>query len=237
MDELREDWKSLVLQDFRQWLENLPEGAAWEDGDPETSCDQRSLYAEFASLRQEIRLQNREQAKVVRDLEKVAGAGETSIALLRQHTEEMAGSEDRGRQAAERRCLLPFLEVRDALMRGRNAAAKVSGSRSVFRRPPLGIEGVLQGYDMAIERFDRALALVGVQSIETVGRGFDAESMRAVETRTVANAADGVVVEEFRSGFVRGKEVLRPAEVVVNRRRNLSRTRMRKWLTWNTSCR
>ena len=70
---------------------------------------------------------------------------------------------------------------------------------------------------MAIERFDRALALAGVRIIETVGRGFDAESMRAVETRTVAQVADGMIVEEFLSGVIRGNEVLRLAEVVVNR--------------------
>ena len=70
---------------------------------------------------------------------------------------------------------------------------------------------------MAIERFDRALAQAGVRLIETVGRIFDAEQMRAVETRTVDSVTDSVVVEEFLSGFVHDDEVLRLAEVVVNR--------------------
>ena len=218
MDELRDDWKSLVLEDFQQWLKTLPDGRLAEGDVEKAECDRRTLFAEFASLRQEIRLQNREQVKVVRDLEKVVEVGQASIDWFGRHTEGLADFEERIRQATERRCLLPFLEVRDALVRGRDAAAKVAGSRSLFRRPPPGIEGVMQGYEMAIERFDRALALAGVRVIETVGRGFDAESMRAVEIRTVAQAADGMILEEFLGGFIRGNEVLRPAEVVVNRR-------------------
>jgi len=215
-----DDWKSLVLQDFKNWLENLSEDAIPDDEAMAAECDWRTLFAEFASLRQEVRLQNREQAKIVRDLGKLAEVGQGSIDLLRGHTEELSGLEERIRQAAERRCLLPFLDVRDALVRGRDAAAKVAGGRSLFRRPPSGIQGVIQGYEMAVERFDRALALAGVRIIQTVGRCFNAESMRAVETRMVANVADGVVVEEFLSGFIRGHEVLRPAEVVVNRRQD-----------------
>jgi len=212
-----DDWKSLVLQDFQHWLENLPEDMVAYDEAGEAECDWHTLSAEFTALRQEVRLQNREQDKVVRDLAKVAEVGERTIELFRRHTAELSGMEERSRQAAERRCLLLFLDVRDALVRGRDAAARVAASRGLFRRPPRGIEGVVQGYEMAIERFDRALAQLGVGVIETVGRIFNAERMRAVETRTVDSVADSVVVEEFLSGFVRGDEVLRPAEVVVNR--------------------
>jgi len=214
------DWKSQALQDFKTWLEDLPDAAIVDDNAKGPECDWHTLFAEFASLRQEIRLQNREQARAVRDLEKIAEVSQASIDLFRRHTGELSALEERSRQAAERRCLLPFLDVRDALVRGRDAAARAASHRGLFRHPPPGMEGVVQGYEMAIQRFDRALALAGVQVISTVGRDFDAQSMRAVDTREVASVADGVVVEEFLSGFVRGDEVLRPAEVLVNRRQS-----------------
>ena len=218
-----DDWKSQVLQDFRDWLEDLSEDAIADDQTQVKGAesDWHTLFAEFTSLRQEVRLQNREQAKVVRDLTKIAEVGEASIDLFRRHTKELSGLEERSRQAAQRQYLLPFLDVRDALVRGRDAAARVAASRGLFRRPPPGIDGVVQGYEMAIQRFDRALALAGVQVIPTVGHDFDAQSMRSVETRTVPHVADGMVVEEFLSGFVSGNEVLRPAEVVVNRRQGV----------------
>jgi molecular chaperone GrpE (heat shock protein) len=218
------DWKSQALQDFKAWLEDLPDDAAAGDGASEPECDWHTLFAEFTSLRQEIRLQNREQARVVRDLEKMADVGQASLDLFRRHTGELSGLEERSHQAAQRQCILPFLDVRDSLVRGRDAATQAAGSRRLFWRPPPGIEGVIQGYEMAIQRFDRALAVAGVQVISTVGRGFDAQLMRAVETRQVAGVADGVVMEEFLSGFVRGDEVLRPADVVVNRRQGADKS-------------
>lgn len=215
------DWKSQVLQDFQDWLDNLPEdGIAYNDMG-KVECDWHTLLAELAALRQEVHLQNREQDKVVRDLARVAEAGKTNMDFFRRHTENLSGLEEHSRQAAEWRCLLPFLDVRDALVRCRNAAAKVAASRGLFRGPPRGIDEVVRGYEMAIERLDRALAQAGVSVIETVGNMFDAERMRAVETRRVNSVGEGVVLEEWLSGFVRGDEVLRPAEVIVSRHRDV----------------
>lgn len=211
------DWKSEVLRDFQEWLDKLPKEGVTHDGTGEAECDWHTLLAEFAALRQEVRLQNREQDKVTRDLARVAEVGEINTEFFRRHTQDLSGLEERTRQAAERRCLLPFLDMRDALVRGRKAAARVARSRGLFRGPPKGIKEVVRGYEMAIERFDRAMAQADVSVIETVGKTFDAERMRAVETRRVDSVAEGVVVEELLSGFVRGNEVLRPAEVVVSR--------------------
>jgi molecular chaperone GrpE (heat shock protein) len=80
-----------------------------------------------------------------------------------------------------------------------------------------GIAGVIEGYELAIRRCDRMLAQFGVHAVPTVAARFDARTMHAVETRRVADREDGVVVDEFVSGFVRDGEVLRLAEVAVNR--------------------
>ena len=217
MDELRHDWKQTVLEDFRQWLEELPESARIEEEEGAAGCDLHDLFAEFAALRQEIRLQNREQAKAVRELEKAAEMYETSAHLLERRDEDLASFEERIRHAAERQCLLPILDVRDTLVRGRDAAARLLEKRGLFRRLPPGIEGVVEGYEIALRRFDRALAQLGVKIVQTVGHRFDARTMNAVATRQTEQTEDGVVLEEVLSGFGRGDEVLRTAEVVVNR--------------------
>ena len=224
MDEVRDDWKWEILQGFRQWLEELPEEDPREsENESETEpadIDLRALFAEFTALRQEVRLQNREQSRAVRELERAAETCETSAELLQRREEELADFEERVRRAAERRCLLPFLDVRDALVRGRDGTARQLEKRSLFRRPPPGIEGVVEGYELAIRRFDRALFQLGVQVVPTVGRRFDARSMKAVGTRQLDQEEDGVVVEELLGGFARGDELLRPAEVMVNQRRS-----------------
>ena len=54
---------------------------------------------------------------------------------------------------------------------------------------------------------------------ETVGRPFDPRLASAVATVENRALADGVVVEELRPGFLWHDELLRPAEVVVAKRR------------------
>ena len=216
MDEFPNDWKQAVLEDFREWLAALPaEAPAAEEG--AVGCDLHDLFVELAALRQEIRLQNREQGKAVRELEKVGESYEMVIARLGRQEEELAGLDKRLQRTAERRALLPFLEVRDALVRGWKAAVRLRTRRRLFRPPPPGLEGVEEGYELAIRRFDQALAQLRVEVMQTVGRPFDPQRMKAVGTCQVDQAEEGVVVEELVSGFVQDGVILRPAEVVVNR--------------------
>ena len=86
-----------------------------------------------------------------------------------------------------------------------------------MRRLEPGIAGVIEGYELAIRRCDRMLAQFGVRGVSAVGARFDARTMHAVETRRSRQQEEGVVVEEYRGGFVRDGAVLRLAEVAVNR--------------------
>lgn len=212
-----DDWKQQALADFGQWLDEWTEDSSEVNAEETTECDLRDLFAEMAALRQETRLQNREQAKVGRELAK-ATALHGIVADWAQHREEeLASFEKRVAKEAEDRCLRPFLGVRDALVRGQAAAVQLHKRPRLFRRPSPGIAGVVQGYELALRRVDRMLAQFGVQLLQAVGQPFDTRTMRAVEMRRVAQLGDNVVVEEFLSGFTRNGEVLRLAEVAVNR--------------------
>lgn len=239
------EWKEKALADFRTWLEALPETPPpAEDPGPE-SVDLLTLLSEFTALRQEVRLQNREQNKgvlalnrFIEDFQKT----EATLGSLGDKNRRMAEAitalagefekvEDRIRNVVENRgddacqiqwkqdiektAVRPFLDVRDALVRGLKAARDASGHGGFFRATPKNIEGVIEGYSMAIRRFDRALAAVGIRPVEAVGKPFDPKIMRAVDTRPGPVEKKGTVVEEQLGGFVRGDEVIRTAEVVV----------------------
>ena len=218
MSEPGGDWKQRVIDDFRQWLDAAGEEPA-EHGEPDAGdCDLRDLFAEFAALRQEIRLQNREQARAGRELAAAAERYDTATRRVERCDERLAAFEQRVSRTAEDRCLLETLEVRDALVRGRDAAVRLRDRPRLFTRPPRGAAGVVEGYELAISRFDRMLSRFDVRPVQTVGRPFDSRVMHAVEARRVDRIGDGVVVEELRSGFVRHDGVLRLADVAVNRR-------------------
>ena len=216
-----EDRTERVLRDFRAWLVSEPEEVRTEGDRPTEAgtapdCDLHAVFSELAALRQEVRLQNREQARLVRELGQVRAEYERATGIERGRAEDLAALEARVRAAAERDTLGLFDDVRDALVRGRGAAATAAAPRGLFRRPPAGTAGVVEGYDLAIQRFDRALSRLGVEVLPALGCPFDPEWMQAVGTRRSHAAADGEVIEEVRGGFTRGGQVLRPAEVIVN---------------------
>ena len=212
------DWKRQALEDFRRWLDAAGDDVAGP-GEPETvDCDLRDLFAEIAALRQEVRLQNREQARASRGLAAAAERYEKAARATERGDEALAALEERASRTAEGRCLAATLEVRDALLRGQDAAVRLRDRRRLFRRPPRGVAGIAEGYELALRRFDRMLSRFEVRRVETVGQPFDGRVMHAVEARRVAGMEDGRVVEELRSGFVRGDDVLRLADVAVNRR-------------------
>ena len=248
------DWKRQALDDFRQWLDAAGDEAPGPEEPEAADPDLRDLFAELAALRQEVRVQNREQARAGREMAAAGERFETAVREAERGREEMAAAggrfetaareaersregfetaareaersretpaafEERVSRAAEARCLAATLEVRDALVRGRDAAVRLRDRPRLFGRPPRGVAGVVEGYDLAIRRFDRMLSRFDVRRVETVGRPFDSRSMHAVEARRDEGAGDGVVVEELRTGFVRHDDVLRLADVAVNRRR------------------
>ncbi len=213
------EWKEKALDDFRGWLTELPDGLPEERGVAMDSCDLYTLLTEFTSLRQEIKLQTREQNRALRHHETLIDGYQEVAAMFRDRLRDLAELEETIRLAAEKKALAPFLDVRDALVRGLASARSVSVTRSFFRRPPHGIEGVVEGYEMALRRFDRALSHAGVAPLICVGRPFDAATMRAVEMREDPDQDPGVALEEHLGGFIRGDEVIRTAEVVVNKRK------------------
>ena len=213
-------WKQRALADFRVWLDGLaelPESDLESEAQERREPDLRALFAEFAALRQEVRLQNREQSRAGRELAKATECYETATRLIQRREDDLAAFEKRIARESENQCLRSILEVRDALARGLDAATGLREPRGLFRRAPRGIASVVEGYELALRRVDRMLSRFGVERLKTTGHPFDSHTMQAMEVRRVEQAGHGVVVEELLSGFTREGDVLRLADVAVNR--------------------
>jgi len=231
------EWKETVLADFGTWLADLPDTQPDQEGITPDSCDLYTLLSEFSALRQEIKIQNREQNKSIKTVETIISSYDKSREVIMDMTDELIDfkektlltlkekemiisqalekGDEKVRTAAEKRTIIPFLDIRDALIRGLTAGEKLSKSKSYFRPVPRGIEGITEGYEMAVRRFDRALEQVGVYPVNAKGKPFDPKIMRAVDQRPVHETQKGIVLEEQLSGFICGEEVIRTAEVVV----------------------
>jgi molecular chaperone GrpE len=106
---------------------------------------------------------------------------------------------------SQRRHLRQLLEVIDNLERALTAPAEASGLR--------------QGVDMTLRQLLRVLAQAGVERIGVEsGQPFDPLHHEAVEVRT-GDVAEDTVVDVEQPGYLHDDVVLRPARVVVMRRK------------------
>ncbi|MBF0211671.1 MAG: nucleotide exchange factor GrpE [Desulfamplus sp.] len=211
-------WKLAALEDFKLWLSEIPsEEPPAMTATPDT-CDIYTMLSEFIALRQEIKMQNREQNRTVNALNSVKGVtdeyGEI-YTLFKEKTNQIAQLEQNIRMSSEKKSASYFFDVRDSLERGYRASVDMANKKGLFWRPPKDIHTICEGYEMAISRFDKALSMMDIEPIQTDNMPFNPETMKVVETKDVVGVENGIVIETISSGFVRGSDVLRFAKVVV----------------------
>jgi molecular chaperone GrpE len=229
---LDETIREKLLSRFVAYLDNLdhdesgeaPAGTAAEEEVSE-EADLFSVFVELAGLRNEVRTQSRIVKEALEQFRSVFDTLQASHAKLEQELKRArADAHDRER-ALLKPLLLDVIDIRDRLAAGLKPAS-VASPRRWYERLRLSLEAKRteaadarrEGMRMTLRRVDRLLADQRVAAIETVGRPLDPRQAAAVATVEDPAAADGIVVEEVRPGFLWQGELLRSAEVIVARR-------------------
>ncbi len=208
------DWRKEVLDDFASWLKDLdsfPESPPAMD----LSHDRFEVVGEITALRQEIKRQSREQGKLNEELNRMGDLYKEALSRLGATTYDLASLKQEVQDETEKSVFFLFADLRDALERGLDGVLKATAQQSFFRKLPPAWNAVREGYELALSRFDRAMANLGIQKIEARGLPFDSKLMVAIATRCEPGVEAGTVLEESLSGYVRGEVILRTARVVV----------------------
>ena len=208
-----ESTKERLTAQFRAYLDTDPV-------DTETQqTDLFSLFTELAALRNEVKLESR-QVKNALDLFKdTFDTLQSSHDQLSQELEHCRSEQSRQIRDKTRALLLAFLEVYDRLEAGMTTLNSYSASSWVrlCKRENRLIRGLQEGQAMTVRRLDKLLASYGVRPLEVLNKPLDPHCMRAVEVDSQFNVKNGIVTGELRKGFMWNEEVLRPAEVKVNK--------------------
>jgi len=213
-----EQWKTQALEDFKSWLSEIPSDVPASLSVTPDTCDLYTLLAEFTSLKQEIKMQNREQhrtLKAMTQIQSMTDAYQEVMGHFDDKTKQIATLEQNIRKETEKRTAMSFLDVRDSLIRGKNTCVAVASVRGFFRRVPKEMDNIHKGYEMAIRKFDASLALLDIYPMETDGVAFDPMTMKALEIKQGTDRDKGTVLETISGGFRRGDDVLRYAQVIV----------------------
>ena len=210
------DTKQRLVEQFRACLDR-GEDEPPDEGEP---IDLRTLLAEMAALKNEVRLQARQFKSALEQMQALSD-------VLREHNQVLVRDLERSRShaaearaQAERGLLLGLLELRDRLQAGMDA-------QTAWRPSPLlrllgGAQryarSLREGSALTLQRLDELLASHRVRPIAAVGQALDPQCMHAVAIEWAPQAAEGVVLRELRRGFCQGTELLRAAEVIVNKK-------------------
>ncbi|KAF8052284.1 hypothetical protein N665_1576s0005 [Sinapis alba] len=79
-----------------------------------------------------------------------------------------------------------------------------------------GEEKVTNSYQSIYKQFVEILGSLGVVTVETVGKQFDPMLHEAIMREDSAEYEEGIVLEEYRKGFLLGERLLRPSMVKVS---------------------
>ena len=89
--------------------------------------------------------------------------------------------------------------------------------RAVDHAKEAGETGVLiEGVEMTLDLFQKALERLGVSAVEAVGEIFNPERHEAVQQIESADHEPNIVISEFQKGYMLNERLIRPAMVVVS---------------------
>jgi molecular chaperone GrpE len=222
---LDETLRENLLSRFAAYLDGIDPDWSGEAppavGAASEEADLFSVFVELAGLRNEVRTQSRLVKEALDQFRGVFDTLQASHETLEQELKRARGEAHDRERTLLKPLMLDIIDVRDRLAAG----LKPAGASSLrwYERVRLKAKREAEaawreGMRMTLRRIDRLLADRSIAAIETVGRPFDPRLAAAVATVEDPAAADGIVVEEVRPGFLWQEELLRPAEVIVARR-------------------
>ncbi|PWF47850.1 nucleotide exchange factor GrpE [Massilia glaciei] len=215
MSALDPDARERLIAQFEACLDQ--DGAA--DAPAGEAVDLRDLLAEVAMLKNEIRLESRQFKGMLDEMralgESLRGQNERLARELERAREQAAGAA----REAGRGPLLDMLDLHDRLRAGVEAGAAHRPGLLARLAPGSArlAASLAEGQALTLQRLDETLARHRVRPLEVLGRPLDPHQMRAVGVEAVAGTADGIVLREARRGFFLDGELLRAAEVIVNK--------------------
>lgn len=215
-----------LVEQFRTYLDDTAPSAADKaiEADSEVatkiSCDLFSLFTELAALKNDVRLESRQLKAALEKFSELFDSLRDGNSQLTRELNTQKKASTHAIVDAESKLLLEIVDLRDRLQAGLDTAqgyratglARLSGTPSGF------IDSLADGMAISLRRTDELLARYGVAALPAIGQPLDPSTMHAnaVESRT--DKPDGTVLNEVRKGYTRNGEVLRIAEVVVNKR-------------------
>jgi len=212
-----EDQNKQLLEEFQQYLEQ-------NTTDPfaiQSQPDLHSLLSEMSGLKTEVKAEARQFKNTLDSLNSALTTVQEDNKTL---AAELAAYQQRLEQQQNklmRTMLLQMVDIYDRINTGVEVLQNYQPVNQLFKKSRVKdvnfIKRFKEGQIMTLKRFEQLLSEHKVQAIDCVGKRLDPETMSAVETGQDIRYENGLVLQELRKGFLFQGQVLRLAEVKVNK--------------------
>lgn len=209
--------KSELLEEFQNYLEQSNFEPFSNDEQPDLS----SLLSELTSLKTEVKAESRQFKNTLDTLSSALTSVQDDNKAL---SAELTGYTERLEQQQHeimRTMLLDIIDIYDRLTEGVDILQNYRPVASLFKRSRdkdvRFIKRIKEGQAMTARRFEQLFQQYQVRTIVCLGKLLDPLTMSAVETGHDPTLGNGIVLEELRKGFLLQDQVLRLAEVKVNK--------------------
>lgn len=209
--------KHELLEDFRSYLEQSRLDSSETGEHPDLS----TLLSEMASLKTEVKAESRQFKSTLDTLGSALVSLQDDNKILSRELAAHAERLEQQQRGITQAMLLEFVDIYDRLSTSLEVLKNYRPVASLFKhsrdKDVRFIKHFKEGQMMTIRRFDQLLQRYQVKTIDCVGKLLDPATMSAVETGHDPKLANGIVLEELRKGFLFQDQVLRLAEVKVNK--------------------
>ncbi|MDD5462678.1 MAG: nucleotide exchange factor GrpE [Methylococcales bacterium] len=209
--------KNRLLEEFQTYLEQTDSIHALSTEQPDLTM----LLSEMAGLKSEVKAESRHFKTTLDTLSEALATLQTDnkalAAELAVHSERL----QQMRSETLSMILLEIVDIYDRLTAGFEVLQNYHPVSSLFshskKQDVHFIKSFNEGQSMTLKRFEQLLQRYNVHAIDCIGKLLDPRSMSAVEIGRDLKFANGIVIEELRKGFLFEDQVLRLAEVKVNK--------------------
>jgi molecular chaperone GrpE len=207
--------KNRLLEEFQSYLDSVDLTQLANEQPP----DLNSLLSELASLKSEVKAESRQFKNTLEALTGAVAILQTDNTVLATELALHDNYLQQQRKTLLRSIIMDIVDLYDRLEVGLAALQNHKPIASFFvkKQDDRFINSVKEGQVITLKRLDNLLQRYQVLPIDCVGKALDPHTMNAVEIAHDPKVANGTVVEELRKGFLFENEVLRLAEVKVNK--------------------
>lgn len=216
---MEEEIRKQLLEAFCDYIDSSGSSGIEAD-DTSRVVDLYSLLKEFIALKTEVKIEARQFKSALEQCQSTLDRLNGEETYLKQLLEQERTRFQKEKESASRALLLQLLDIRDRIFEGLQATENYKTKRFSLCKPKREravIEGLRKGQFLTLKRLDQLLASYQVLPIPVLDQSFEPMSMRAAELEQRPDLENGRVTGELRKGFFWRDEVLRIAEVKVNK--------------------